>query len=354
MDNFEALLTSFLDVAKRDIDRLDTTIKELQETTADLQTENTELKNEVNILKQRLQISEGLICQQKSKIFQQNEQILDLSARSMRDNIVVQGIPESPNESWADTKRKMQNFIKDDLKVNPDHVLIDRAHRTGSRGQGPRQIVAKMLNQDSKDKIFQNVKNLKGKPKLKVQEQLPAEVTERRKSLWPKFKAAKENSNNRVSWVLDKLIINGVAQSALDDSQPIDPIAVLQSDVQVKHTEHITEEGSTFMGHSARVTRKADISAVMAQILKDRALAGATHNIYAYRITTGDGKTLEGHRDDGEHGAGYKLLKKLRDSDSDNCMIVVTRWYGNKHMGVKRFQCIEKCADQALEKLDSE
>jgi hypothetical protein len=353
LENFETLLTSFLDVAKRDIERLDSSVKELKNTTNILQTENTELKNDVNLLKQRLQIAEGLICQQNSKIFQQNEQLLELSARSMRDNIVIQGIPEGANETWADTKRKVQNFIKDDLKVNPDHILIDRAHRTGSKAQGARQIVAKLVNQDSKDKIFQNVKNLRAKPHIKIQEQLPAEVAERRKRLWPKYKAAKENPNNRVSWALDKLIINGVAQSALDDCQVIDPVAVSQSDVQVKHTEHVVEDGSSFMGHSARITRKVDISAVMAQILQDRALAGATHNMYAYRMNI-DGKTLEGHRDDGEHGAGFRLLKKLRDSNCDNCMIVVTRWYGNKHMGVKRFECIQRCADFALRKLDSE
>ena len=351
---FEKLLSNFLDVALADIERLKNTTKELENSVSDLQTDNIELKNEVNDLRKRLQLSEGMIAQQNSKISQQKEQILELSARSMRENIVVHGIPEGTNESWEDTKKKLKSFIEKDLKADPEQVVIDRAHRTGTRAEGPRQIVAKLLTQDSKDVIFKNVKNLKGKAHLKVHEQLPAEINERRKRLWPKFKAAKAVATNRVSWALDKLIINGVAHSALDDSQTIDPAAASQSDVTVHHTDHVTEDGSTFMGHSARVTKKTDIPMVMANILQDRAVAGATHNMYAYRIQTDDGQTIEGHKDDGEHGAGFRLLKKLRDSKTDNAMVVVTRWYGNKHMGPKRFECIENAAVSALEILDSD
>jgi hypothetical protein len=229
--------------------------------------------------------------------------------------------------------------------LNPDTIDIDRAHRSGGKGKGPRPIIAKLMNQDSKDKIFKNVKNLRNKPDLKVQEQLPAEVTERRKRLWPKFKSAKENPVNKVSWSLDKLVINGTTFTAFDDMQAIQPSEV--SDIDVSHTDHLVEDGSTSMGHAAQVHKKSDISDVMAKILQDRAVAGATHNIYAYRFTS-EGRQCEGRKDDGEHGASFKLLKMLRDNDVDNVMVVVTRWFGHKHMGPKRFQCIERSANEAL------
>jgi hypothetical protein len=211
-----------------------------------------------------------------------------------------------------------------------------------------------MMNQDSKDKIFKNVRKLKNKPNIRVFEQLPAEVSERRKRLWPKYRAAKTNPRNKVSWALDKLVINGVTFTAFDDPQVIDPATDPHTDIDVKHTQHLTEDGSTFMGHSAKVERKTDVSAVMSKILEDRSLAGATHNIYAYRILNEDGDITEGFRDDGEHGAGYKLLEFLKNKEAEDVMVVATRWYGNRHMGPKRFKCIEQCADFALKALNSE
>ena len=350
--NFEKLLTAFIEIATKDITRIEQDCNELKNTVSNLTTENIDLRNELNDIKKRLQLSEGLVEQQRSKLKQQSEQILDLTARSMRDNIIVQGIPEGNNETWEETKNKLKKFIQKDLKIDPNAVQIDRAHRSGAKGRGPRQIVAKLLNQSSKDLIFQNVKNLKEKPQLKVQEQLPAEVNERRKRLWPKYKNAKQDPANKVSWALDKLLINGVTFSAFDDNQPVEPQNL--SDIVVKHSEHLTEDGSTFMGHAARVTTKGDVANVMAKILQDRSVAGATHNIYAYRIMSQDGKVIEGHKDDGEHGASYKILKMMQENEAVNAMSVVTRWYGNRHMGPKRFECIAKCADSALKEIDSE
>ena len=91
----------------------------------------------------------------------------------------------------------------------------------------------------------------------------------------------------------------------------------------------------------------------MAEILQDRSLASATHNIYAFRISNPDGKFDEGYRDDGEHGAGYKLLKYLKENNIDDTICVVTRWFGNQLLGTKRFECIIKSAEEAISLLDS-
>ena len=74
----------------------------------------------------------------------------------------------------------------------------------------------------------------------------------------------------------------------------------------------------------------------------------ATHNIYAYRIE--DRMSLvENSCDDGEFGAGHKLLKLLQDSGAKNFMVVVTRWYGGIQMGPQRFRCILDAASKALD-----
>ena len=102
-------------------------IEKLKESVSDLVTENCEMKTEIGILRERLILAEGLIIQSQTKILQQADQITDLRCRSMRENIVVHGIPEDQNETWQKSNEKIKSFLKDDLKIDdPDDLKIDR------------------------------------------------------------------------------------------------------------------------------------------------------------------------------------------------------------------------------------
>jgi hypothetical protein len=347
--NFDKLLTAFLEFATKDLAEIKESNAEMTKSVGALVTENIEMRNTISSLNKRLQLSDGLVAQLKSKLSQQQEEIIDLKTRSMRDNVLIKGINEDANETWAQTKEKVKDFVENTLNVaNPDSVVIDRAHRMGQKGQGPRPIVVKLLTQQSRDIMFSHAKqNIPKTSKKKVVEQLPIEVTERRKRLWPKFEAAKANPDNTVKWSLDKLVINGVSYHACDEIIEINPEIDLRNNIDVRHSDHSTIEGSTFMGHAAEIKSRNDIPAVMANVLQDRAVAGATHNIYAYRIRNGD-KFIEGIKDDGEHGAGTHLLNLLREEKHENVIVVVTRWFGNKHLGLRRFDCIKDSAESAL------
>ena len=328
-----------------------TDIDDLRDTVSKLVTENCELKTELGILQERLLVAEGLIIQGQSKALQQAEQITDLKCRSMRENIVVHGISEDKDEDWQMSQTKIKNFLKNDLKIDDaEDMEIDRAHRSGQKIAGkPRPIIVKFLASNSKEKVFKNVKNLKHKNHLSVQEQLPPEVNECRKRLWTKYKAAKADPKNRVSWSTDKLVVNGVSISAKDENVEIRPSDHADTEIAVHHSEHVTIQDSTFMGHCAEIESKDEIPIVLADLLRDRAVAGATHNMYAYRITGKNGQMIEGSKDDGEHGAGYNLLKLLRDRDEKNVMVIVTRWFGKTHLGPRRFEIIRDCAEKTLD-----
>ena len=87
----------------------------------------------------------------------------------------------------------------------------------------------------------------------------------------------------------------------------------------------------------------------MHAVMKDQAIARATHIIYAYRIDTG-GKIFEHYHDDGEYGAGQKLLSLLRENDVKNEMIAVARWHNGPNIGPARFTCILKAANSVIKK----
>ena len=348
------LLKTFIDYLKTDLSQIKIDVNDLKRSNTLLQDENELLKKDIIDLKKRLALSEGLNIRLKTKLSQQENDITDLKMRSMRDNIIIKGVDEDTNETWEKTKEKVVSVLKDKLRM-PDisPLNIERAHRSGTKSAESRSraIVAK-LSPGVRDSIFGYVKNLEDHPSIKIQEQLPPEVQQKRNKLWPKFIEAKRDKNNRVKWMADKLMINGQLITADEKDVDIDPNTHLNSDITVVHTDHKSENGSTVMAHAASITSQQDISAVLANLFQDRLIASADHNMYAYRI--GRSSNLkESFFDDKEHGAGSSLLKLLQEERSSNVIVVVSRWFGGKHLGPRRFELFNETAKEALGSLES-
>lgn len=87
----------------------------------------------------------------------------------------------------------------------------------------------------------------------------------------------------------------------------------------------------------------------MANLFRNKSLVNATHNMFAYRIGNGT-SSRQGLNDDGEHGGARKILEALECNNITNKIVIVTRWYGGKHIGKKRFEIIENCTKNILQK----
>ena len=318
--------------------------------------ENTELRKSITSLENRLKLTEGLLLRAEKKLMMQNEKIIDLQARSMRENLVIQGIKEDDDETWAKTQEKVVGFMKNNLKITgANKNMIERAHRVGQKNsRKPRQIVAKLTSSSTKDLIFRNVRNLAGQSQFSIQEQFPPEIQESRKRLWHLFKEAKEKKKTdksvKINWSLDKLYINGKQHTARDDLQHIDPREHLKHKFRLEHSKSISEQGSTFQGHAAKLTPDVPAAAVLAKLYSIRNIAKADHNIYACRVKQGN-SIRELCSDDGEHGASNHLLRLLQEKELENVIVVCTRWFGGTHIGPNRFNHIKDCTKEALQKL---
>lgn len=95
----------------------------------------------------------------------------------------------------------------------------------------------------------------------------------------------------------------------------------------------ISDRGSVYAVSGGPVADRAAIDAALAGLKSARRFARATHNSWAARLA-GEGVKA----DDGESGAGAIILRMLESEGLDNHMIVVTRWYGGKHLGGDRFR----------------
>ena len=89
--------------------------------------------------------------------------------RSRRNDVRFDGIPETENEKWEETKTKLRKFLYDELDIT-EELYIERAHHV-ARNQSnkeasddlakPRTIIAKLLDYKEKEEIMKQASKLK-------------------------------------------------------------------------------------------------------------------------------------------------------------------------------------------------
>ncbi|ORX75303.1 UPF0029-domain-containing protein [Anaeromyces robustus] len=113
--------------------------------------------------------------------------------------------------------------------------------------------------------------------------------------------------------------------------------------------EPIVDRKSVFIAHIASIQYVTQVGMVVRELLKNKKIAKATHNMFAYRIEEEGGVINEGNDDDGEHGAGITLEGLLEVIDARNVFVMVSRWYGGIKLGPDRFKHIKDIALQLLD-----
>ena len=107
----------------------------------------------------------------------------------------------------------------------------------------------------------------------------------------------------------------------------------------------ISDRGSKYAVSGGPVSGQAGIDAFLKELKRTKKFARATHNSWA--VLASDGPPLKG--DDGESGAGMVILRMLERAGLQDHIIVVTRWYGGKHLGGDRFRHVQDCVRAYLE-----
>ncbi|KAJ3414939.1 hypothetical protein HDV05_005888 [Chytridiales sp. JEL 0842] len=120
-----------------------------------------------------------------------------------------------------------------------------------------------------------------------------------------------------------------------------------EAPIEIFHGDVLVDKKSKFVAHIARVTHPSQISQVLAHLLSDPKIASATHNMVAYRLSN---PPLEDRDDDGEGGAGDRMLELMRRMGVMDCVGVVTRWYGGIKLGGGRFRDITGVLKELIEK----
>jgi len=98
----------------------------------------------------------------------------------------------------------------------------------------------------------------------------------------------------------------------------------------------LTDRGSKYAVSGGSCASEAEAKAFIKTLTRKKKFAKATHNTWG--LITADGPVKN---DDGETGAGNVILRMLEREGVQGHIVVVTRWYGGKHLGGDRFRHVQ-------------
>lgn len=154
-------------------------------------------------LDQHLKKVVNLIIRQN---YEQQSSIYDLESRSVRDNLIFSGIVETPDENWGSPKP----FSGKTTMNIDDYITFERIHRMGETNElktKPRNIVPKFSFFKTtfvRSRAPHKLQNTN----IKVNEQFPPEIEERRKRLYLVLRVALQQ-HSYIRLVIDKFYIDG-------------------------------------------------------------------------------------------------------------------------------------------------
>ena len=98
----------------------------------------------------------------------------------------------------------------------------------------------------------------------------------------------------------------------------------------------ITDRGSRYAVSGGPCHSADEARAFIRKLCRKKKFLKATHNTWAFLQDSVPTKN-----DDGEAGAGMIIARMLERENIRNHIVVVTRWYGGKHLGGDRFRHVQ-------------
>lgn len=313
------------------------------------------LTKEVIALREELDIAKGIIHKQSNQIAVLQNRQVDMTARSMAQNIVISGIKgDAPD---GDAKTDLLCFLDDELEVEPsENEAIQVVHRLGQFVRGSHRPIVFRCPDSLRKRIFENTYKLAGKS-FSVNRQLPEALSENKREIRQLIKSQNkleehlsEENKSRIQVINNKLYINGqLKRKRLLPPKPEDlfpGVDELEKMNSIKFCEATKNpiKGSEFKAMACVVNKMNDVHLAYKKVYRD--YPSADHVAAAY-YTEGEG----GYQDDSEFGSGYRLLNVIKDHKLGDVAVFLIRFYGGEHLGPQRFSVMKELASEALGKL---
>jgi putative IMPACT (imprinted ancient) family translation regulator len=110
----------------------------------------------------------------------------------------------------------------------------------------------------------------------------------------------------------------------------------------------ISDRGSKYAVAGGPCASEDEAREFLRELKRRKRFARATHNSWGLLTQAGPIKN-----DDGEAGAGMVILRMLEREGVRDHIVVVTRWFGGKHLGGDRFRHVQEAVRIYLGQMQS-
>ena len=319
----------------------------------------------VRNLENKVELLAKLVCAQDTEILALKTKLMYEEKKEMKNTLIIHGIVKNSDKSCVEL---VQEFFENDMKMNTTPRIIN-AYRKGNPESDKDKdlpMVVKLQGSSDREAVFQCTKNLKDHKNSKdrffsVRVMMPEMLNEedqRKRQIVSNNKKLPVPQRQVITLKKGELLIGKkpyskqVQKMDASDILSISPDELVKiKDMKVAVGTKRIEENSTFLSYAAEVNDIQQIRNLYQHVKVKH--ADASHVILGYRLPSIDKAYGEDFLDDGEHGGGRRLLKHLTDNDQVSRAIIVVRYYGNIHLGIKRFQVITDIAAEALQRLNA-
>lgn len=312
--------------------------------------ENAQLRRELDLMR-------AMLIKFDRKMENVQSEVTDLRARSMRDNILIHNFPYKQGENLMQI---IPETIKDTLGVDIQFVRIHRNSVKGVVNSKPVSITGKLVDRKMKDELLQAQKSKKmAKVTLPffITTQEPTVMVEEKKRLYAISDMLRsQNIRTKVEWGRIVLPNGEKYQEPIPKLESSDVLQIATQDVELVDsvsTDPTQKKGSEIFASGARVSSSSDVQNLYQKVNLDPFSASADHRILVYRFTDSSSRIQEGYYDDGEHGAGRRLLHYIKTNQMQNIAVVITRRSGHTRLGPERFHIMEEHVCDVANLLDN-
>ena len=307
----------------------------------------------------KLKMLMAIVIRQDKQIQHMKNEMEVLKKESKKSTVLIEGLIESDKEKTSSGRIEVvSDFFKEKMEIK-DTVRIKQAYRYGKKIPQTMKVV--LENPEDKSIIFSHVSNLKGKKNVRrklyfIKDDLTPEQQEIKdyyRSLQKENQDRPEGKRLQIKLHKGNLLVNNKKiQKEVEAPQVSNILTLDDAEIHSLHEIRTHEGGqhqegdSEFFCHYQKITDTNDAEAGYAK-MKIK-YGDATHIAAAYRLEGADGPFKQGYDDDGEEGAGRKILQELKESDTYGTAIFIARYFGKKKLGSQRFEIYSHLAKSAL------
>ena len=313
-------------------------------------------------LQDQIALLSGSVKVHDRQLITAQHKIVDLTTRSMSNNILIAGISGDTKEE--DCRSKVLDFMNTKMQMPIEEKDIHVAHCLGTKIPGKLCQIVVRLSHSAQRKVFSFTKNLKGLKNdsddyYRVFSQHPEPIDTQKQETRQKVaevikyneSLADETKKIQLEFKKGVLHLNGKAEKKYINPPMVSQLMNIDADLQRKldkinlhHSDTFSEKSSKFTGYAVRVNNVTEIKNAYLKVKQLN--PDADHIMLSYIL-----KHKTGHHDNGEHKASRCMLQIQLDRNSASTAVFIARVYGGVPIGPKRFILIEKAARDALNRL---